>query len=112
MPSRLVEMILIYDYITLHWQTIEQTDKNETNNDIGCPMSRQAWVWQDEWYGLTMDDIRDIGETIIITIIIITIIIIIIISLKPSLSLKIGKHIFWEVSVQIQPTRNCLMSKN
>ena len=21
---------------------------------------RQAWVWQDEWFGLTMDDIRDI----------------------------------------------------
>lgn len=21
---------------------------------------RQAWVWQDEWYGLTMDDIRQI----------------------------------------------------
>ena len=21
---------------------------------------RQAWVWQDEWYGLTMDDIREI----------------------------------------------------
>lgn len=21
---------------------------------------RQAWVWQDEWYGLTMDDIRKI----------------------------------------------------
>ena len=20
---------------------------------------RQAWVWQDEWFGLTMDDIRD-----------------------------------------------------
>ena len=20
----------------------------------------QAWVWQDEWFGLTMDDIRDI----------------------------------------------------
>ena len=25
-------------------------------------MDRQAWVWQDEWYGLTMDDIRDIGD--------------------------------------------------
>lgn len=21
---------------------------------------RQAWAWQDEWYGLTMDDIREI----------------------------------------------------
>lgn len=21
---------------------------------------RQAWAWQDEWYGLTMDDIRQI----------------------------------------------------
>ena len=21
---------------------------------------RQAWVWQDEWYGLTMDDIREL----------------------------------------------------
>jgi len=23
---------------------------------------RQAWVWQDEWYGLTMADIRDFGN--------------------------------------------------
>lgn len=21
---------------------------------------RQAWAWQDEWHGLTMDDIREI----------------------------------------------------
>ena len=21
---------------------------------------KQAWVWQDEWFGLTMDDIREI----------------------------------------------------
>lgn len=21
---------------------------------------RRAWLWQDEWYGLTMDDIREI----------------------------------------------------
>ena len=21
---------------------------------------RQAWAWQDEWYGLTMEDIREI----------------------------------------------------
>lgn len=21
---------------------------------------RQAWAWQDEWYGLTMDDIREL----------------------------------------------------
>lgn len=23
---------------------------------------RQAWAWQDEWHGLTMDDIREIEK--------------------------------------------------
>lgn len=23
---------------------------------------RRAWLWQDEWYGLTMDDIREIEK--------------------------------------------------
>lgn len=23
---------------------------------------RQAWAWQDEWFGLTMDDIRQIEK--------------------------------------------------
>ena len=25
-------------------------------------LDMQAWVWQDEWFGLTMEDIRDMGR--------------------------------------------------
>jgi len=39
---------------------IEQFIHNMALRNTMLRAHRQAWVWQDEWYGLTMDDIRDI----------------------------------------------------